>query len=165
MLDAIASSFCSGAFSNQASVACAAACFMYTSVLPHQRVVECVELPKEQPPQGRTGVLGLRGQPLPYLRLREHFAVGGPPPEGESVVVVHHGRGQAGLVVDTLFGQGQTVVKPLGKLFQDVPGVSGSAILGTGRVALILGVPALFENALPGPPPGLPQRRASTRSA
>jgi two-component system chemotaxis sensor kinase CheA len=116
-----------------------------TYVLPLQSVLECVELPREQPRRGRTGVLGLRGQPLPYLRLREHFALQGPAPERESVVVIHHGRGQAGLVVDTLFGQGQTVVKPLGKLFQRVPGVSGSAILGSGRVALILDVPSLFE--------------------
>jgi two-component system, chemotaxis family, sensor kinase CheA len=116
-----------------------------TYVLPLQSVRECVELPEEERRPGRTGVLNLRGHPLPYLRLREHFSLPGPPPARESVVVIGHGRGQAGLAVDTLLGQGQTVVKPLGRLFQGVPGVSGSAILGTGRVALILDVPALLE--------------------
>ncbi|MBN1208511.1 MAG: chemotaxis protein CheA [Myxococcaceae bacterium] len=135
-----------------------------TYVLPLQSVLECVELPREEPRQGRTGVLGLRGQPLPWLRLREHFGVEGPAPERESVVVIHHGRGQAGLVVDTLFGQGQTVVKPLSKLFQHVPGVSGSAILGTGRVALILDVPTLFEKALRLPAPRLPEAPSPTDS-
>lgn len=64
------------------------------------------------------------------------------------MVVISQGRGQAGLAVDALLGQGQTVVKPLGKVFQDVSGVSGSAILGTGRVALILDIPSLLQKAL-----------------
>jgi two-component system chemotaxis sensor kinase CheA len=118
-------------------------------VLPLQSVLECVELPEHEQRPGRIDVLNLRGQPLPYLRLRDHFALPGPPPARESVVVVSHGRAQAGLAVDTLLGQGQTVVKPLGQLFQNVSGVSGSAILGTGRVALILDVPALLKKALP----------------
>jgi len=119
-----------------------------TYVLPLQSVIECVELPEADRRQGRAGVLNLRGQPLPYLRLRDHFAVEGPPPARESVVVISQGRGQAGLAVDALLGQGQTVVKPLGKFFQHVPGVSGSAILGTGRVALILDIPSLLQKAL-----------------
>lgn len=119
-----------------------------TYILPLQSVLECVELPETEKRSGHTGVLNLRGQPLPYLRLREHFSVEGPPPARESVVVISQGRGQAGLAVDALLGQGQTVVKPLGKVFQDVSGVSGSAILGTGRVALILDVPSLLQKAL-----------------
>ncbi|MFL5347822.1 MAG: chemotaxis protein CheA [Hyalangium sp.] len=115
-----------------------------TYVLPLQSVLECMELPEEERRPGRTGVLNLRGQPLPYLRLRDHFGVEGPPPSRESVVVIRHGRGLAGLAVDTLLGQGQTVIKPLSRLFQRVSGVSGSAILGTGRVALILDVSALL---------------------
>jgi two-component system chemotaxis sensor kinase CheA len=111
-------------------------------------VIECVEPPEQERRPGRTGVLNLRGQPLPFLRLRDHFEVPGPSPARESVVVIGHGRGQAGLAVDTLLGQGQTVVKPLGRLFQDVSGVAGTAILGTGRVALILDVPALLKRAL-----------------
>jgi two-component system chemotaxis sensor kinase CheA len=119
-----------------------------TYVLPLQSVLECVDLPEDERRPGRTGVINLRGQPLPYLRLREHFGVEGAPPARESVVVIRHGRGQAGLAVDTLLGEGQTVVKPLGRLFQRVSGVSGSAILGTGRVALILDVAALLKRAL-----------------
>jgi two-component system chemotaxis sensor kinase CheA len=117
-------------------------------ILPLQSVLECVELPEQERRPGCTGVLNLRGQPLPFVRLRDHFEVPGPPAARESVVVVSHGRGQVGLAVDALLGQGQTVVKPLGRLFQQVPGVSGTAILGTGRVALILDVPALLKKAL-----------------
>ncbi len=117
-------------------------------ILPLQTVIECVELPEHERRPGRTGVINLRGQPLPFLRLRDHFKVPGPSPARESVVVIGHGRGQAGLAVETLLGQGQTVVKPLGRLFQDVSGVAGTAILGTGRVALILDVPSLLKKAL-----------------
>jgi two-component system chemotaxis sensor kinase CheA len=50
------------------------------------------------------------------------------------------------LAVNTLYGATQTVIKPLPAIFKDIAGVSGSAILGNGRVALILDVPALFRD-------------------
>ncbi len=55
---------------------------------------------------------------------------------------------RVGLVVDRLFGENQTVIKPLGRTLGDLPGVSGSAILGNGRVALILEVEGLLREAL-----------------
>jgi two-component system chemotaxis sensor kinase CheA len=67
------------------------------------------------------------------------------------VVVVRPDDGrQVGLVVDNLYGGFQTVIKPLGRLFQGLLGIAGSAILGTGRVALILDVPSLLGEALRG---------------
>jgi two-component system, chemotaxis family, sensor kinase CheA len=60
--------------------------------------------------------------------------------------VVQHEASRAGLAVNELYGATQTVIKPLPAVFKDVPGVSGSAILGNGRVALILDVPALFRD-------------------
>jgi two-component system chemotaxis sensor kinase CheA len=120
-----------------------------TYVLPIEAVAECVELPRSESRNGRaTGVLNLRGQPLPYLRLRDFFGLGGEPASRESVVVIRHGEGRAGLAVDELHGEGQTVIKPLASLFRRVPGVSGSALLGDGRVALILDVGNLMRAAL-----------------
>jgi two-component system chemotaxis sensor kinase CheA len=116
-------------------------------ILPLEAVAECLELPPGQG-RGRSGVLNLRGKPLPYLRLREHFALGGEPPARENVVVVQHAGTAVGLAVDALIGESQTVLKPLGRLFQGVRGLSGSAILGDGRVALILDVAALLREAL-----------------
>jgi two-component system chemotaxis sensor kinase CheA len=123
-----------------------------TYVIPLENVLECVELPVAERRPGRTGLANLRGEPLPYIRLRDHFQLGGEPPERESIVVIGHGRGRAGLAVDTLLGQGQTVIKPLGKLCQGLPGVAGSTLLGDGRVALILDVPALLLQALKAAP-------------
>ena len=53
----------------------------------------------------------------------------------------------AGIVVDELLGELQTVIKPLGKLFSFLQGIGGSTILGTGEVALILDVPGLIKHA------------------
>ncbi|MBI3608712.1 MAG: chemotaxis protein CheA [Nitrospirae bacterium] len=120
-----------------------------TYVLPLGSVLECMELPRsERRRVDAQGLIGFRGQPLPYLRLRDVFSSMGTPPDREHVVVVTHHRGQAGLVVDTLFGEHQAVIKPLGKLFHDVPWISGSTILGDGRVALILDVPSLLRHTV-----------------
>jgi two-component system chemotaxis sensor kinase CheA len=115
-------------------------------VLPLESVTECLELPPAHRAQARAeGVLSLRGEPLPYLSLREHFGLGGVAAARESVVVVRHGSGLAGLAVDALLGEGQAVIKPLPRGLQGVRGVSGASVLGNGRVALILDVPALLS--------------------
>jgi len=120
-----------------------------TYILPLEAVVECVELPAEERGGGNgTGVVNLRGRPLPYLRLRDHFGVEGAPPPREHVVVVQHGSATAGLAVDLLHGESQTVIKPLGRMFHGLPGISGSSILGDGKVALILDVAGLLRQTL-----------------
>jgi two-component system chemotaxis sensor kinase CheA len=116
-------------------------------ILPLEAVSECLELPRDCG-RGRTGVLDLRGRPLPFLRLREHFKVGGRSPARENVVVVQHAGAAVGLAVDALLGESQTVIKPLGPMLRGVAGLSGTAILGDGRVALILDVPGLLREAL-----------------
>lgn len=121
-----------------------------TFVLPLDAVIECLELPRERSESGDRGVLSLRGESLPYLRLRDRFEVPGQPPGREQVVVVRHEGGRAGLVVDAVLGESQTVIKPLGRMFQGLPGISGASILGDGRVALILDAARLLANALGG---------------
>jgi two-component system chemotaxis sensor kinase CheA len=121
-----------------------------TYVIPLDTVVECLELPRgERPHADGRGVLSVRGQALPYLRLREVFGLPGSPGARQQVVVVRHDGGRVGLAVDVLCGESQTVIKPLGPLFQGLPGIAGSAILGSGRVALILDVEALVRQAVP----------------
>lgn len=119
-----------------------------TYVIPLEAVLECVELPADAKPQNGRGLISLRGQPLPYVRLRDLFALGGTCPLRENVVVVQHGSKQAGIAVDALYGASQAVIKPLTELFRELPGIAGSTILGTGRVALILDVPGLLREAV-----------------
>lgn len=119
-----------------------------TYILPLEAVSECLELPREGL-TGRegSGVLSLRGEPLPCRRLRQQFRLAAEPPAREYVVVVRHGERRVGLVVDALLGESQAVLKPLGQLFRGLPGIAGSAILGSGRVALVLDPNALFREA------------------
>lgn len=126
-------------------------------VIPLDMVLECVELPEEERKASRgEGHISLRGQVLPYLRVRTLLSLSGQPGLRENIVVVQYGGRKIGLVVDTLFGEFQTVIKPLGKLFGELKGFSGFTILGGGDVALIFDVPALIqkvasrEGALPG---------------
>ncbi|MEC5400244.1 chemotaxis protein CheA [Uliginosibacterium sp. H1] len=110
-------------------------------VIPLDMVVECADMSASS---GSQRIVNLRGDPLPYLRLREVFDLP-PAPAGmrESLVVVEYGHHRAGLVVDRLLGEFQAVIKPLGQLFRGVKGLGGSTILGDGSVALILDVPTL----------------------
>lgn len=61
------------------------------------------------------------------------------------MVVVRFAGKSVGLVVDRIYGKCQTVIKPLGPLFENVPCVSGSTILGDGEVALIIDIARLIE--------------------
>ncbi|MBD8099491.1 chemotaxis protein CheA [Pseudomonas fluorescens] len=111
-------------------------------VIPLNMVEECIEL---APGQGaESGFLDLRGDVLPILRLRDMFAVQEPGGNRENVVVVHYAGLRAGLVVDRLQGEFQTVIKPLGKVFGEAHGLGGFTILGSGAVALILDIPNLL---------------------
>ncbi|CAI8969285.1 two-component system, chemotaxis family, sensor kinase CheA [Pseudomonas marginalis] len=117
-----------------------------TYVIPLDMVQECIELDEQQRQSSRdTGYLDLRGQVLPLVHLRDHFSHEGPATRRQNVVVVRYAEHKAGLVVDDLLGEFQTVIKPLGKLFGALRGISGSTILGSGAVALILDVPVLLN--------------------
>ncbi|MBC3384960.1 chemotaxis protein CheW [Pseudomonas sp. SWRI179] len=116
-----------------------------TYVIPLDMVQECIELSEDDGLASREqGYLDLRGEVLPLVYLRDHFNHEGPPARRQNVVVVRYAELKAGLVVDDLLGEFQTVIKPLGKLFGALRGISGSTILGSGAVALILDVPALL---------------------
>jgi two-component system chemotaxis sensor kinase CheA len=119
-----------------------------TYVIPLNSVQECLESPAEKHCSEEGGVINLRGEALPYVRLRDLFQSGGTTPAREKIIVVEYHGGRAGLAADELLGEQQAVIKPLGRLFQGIRGVSGSTILGNGRVALILDVPALCAEAI-----------------
>ena len=117
-------------------------------VVPLDMVEECIELTDgKSSNKARGNMLNLRGEVLPLIRLREYFALAGRSGRRENVVVVKYAGSKAGLVVDELMGEFQTVIKPLGQIFTHLRGISGSTILGSGEVALILDVPSLITLA------------------
>jgi two-component system chemotaxis sensor kinase CheA len=113
-------------------------------VIPLASVEECVELTTEQDQRSRgRSFLTLRGQLVPFIRLRELFATGTLPDKYQKIVVVSTGSERVGLVVDQILGDHQTVIKPLSSFHAGIGTFSGATILGDGGVALILDVPHL----------------------
>jgi two-component system chemotaxis sensor kinase CheA len=120
-------------------------------VLPMTLVEECVELSRQDVAQANGNrLIPVRGELVPYMRLREWFAVEGEPPAIEQIAIVTAGELRFGFAVDHVVGQHQTVIKALGNLYQNVEGISGATILGDGTVALIVDAPALMRTASAG---------------
>lgn len=93
-------------------------------------------------------VIMVRNRSLPLYYLRR-WLVSGDAPAGEGVghvVVVFAGNQRVGFVVDSLIGQEEVVIKPLGNVLHGVPGLAGATITGDGGIALILDVPGLLKS-------------------
>ena len=94
--------------------------------------------------QHRGAMVQVRGQLIPLIQLGQLFGVSGQKEPSEAMVVIASGDGApVGLVIDELIGQQQVVIKSLGSQFEGLRGVSGAAILGDGRVGLILEITGL----------------------
>lgn len=117
-------------------------------VLPLSAVEECVELTRQDIANSHGRHLAnVRGQIVPYIRLREQFAINGKQPEIEQIVIVGVEGNRVGFVVDNVVGEHQTVIKTLGRVYKDIEGISGATILGDGTVALILDIQKLVRTA------------------
>jgi len=115
-------------------------------IIPLSVVDENVEITADEcaTGNGRT-LISVRGELIPFARLRQVFESDGTAPEVERVVIVRaHGQ-RMGLVVDRILGTHQTVVQSLGRFYRDATHVSGATILGDGQVALILDVAGLVR--------------------
>ena len=117
-------------------------------VLPLSVVKECVELTKEDA-AGAHGrhIANVRGRIIPYIKLRERFAINGNVPDIEQIVIAEIEDYNIGFVVDAVIGEHQAVLKSLGIFYKNVEGISGATILGDGTVALILDVSKIAMTA------------------
>jgi two-component system chemotaxis sensor kinase CheA len=108
-------------------------------VLPLANVLECVELTGADVERANgKHIADVRGEIVPYIRLREHFGIRTPRPEIEQIMIASTEGGRYGFVVDKVLGNCQTVIKNLGRFYRHVKVVSGATILGDGTVALVL---------------------------
>lgn len=92
-------------------------------------------------------VVVVREKPIPLFHLKNWLIKGeqnAPVSDSAHVVLMSVGNKRVGFVVDQLVGQEEVVIKPLGKMLQGTPGLSGATITGDGRIALILDVPGLL---------------------
>jgi len=118
-------------------------------VLPLANTLECIELSRDEVDAAHgKHLINVRGEVVPYIRLREHFQVVEPPPTFEQVILVDTGDGRYGLVVDSVLGNCQTMIKSLGRVYRHVQTISGATILGNGTVALILDPHRLVDECI-----------------
>ncbi len=127
-----------------------------TYCIPLSYIAETIKiLPEEIKTMEHNEMISYRDSVLPLIRLREIFGFPAstlqPPGSDISnripeipVVVVGVGPRKAGLVVDSLLGQQEVVIKPLSGILKEIKGTSGATILGTGRAALIVDVGSLL---------------------
>jgi two-component system, chemotaxis family, sensor kinase CheA len=116
-------------------------------IIPLSAVEECVELTPSDDRARGLSFLNVRGDLVPFLRLRQLFAATGEPDRHQKIIITSTGESRVGLVVDQIIGSHQTVIKSLSKLHSDVTMFSGATILGDGSAALILDVPQLLALA------------------
>ncbi|MBV6519465.1 MAG: chemotaxis protein CheA [Candidatus Brocadia sp.] len=121
-------------------------------IVPMLSIEESIRPKKEDisTVQQRGELINVRGDLLPMVRLHNLYNV---PPKRmnpwEALILVVEGEGQrCGILVDDLLGQQQIVIKSLGEQFRNIRGISGSAILGDGRIGLILDVGGIMSMAL-----------------
>ncbi len=119
-------------------------------VIPLSLVEECVELAGSdvESEESDQRILHLRGEIVPYIHLREWFGIESERPAIEQIVITGVEGSRIGIVVDTVIGEHQTVIKSLGRVYKDVEGLSGATIKGDGSIALILDIPRLVRRVI-----------------
>lgn len=114
--------------------------------IPLSSVTEIINIPSSgiRDIQGQEIAL-YRGKTIPIIRLRKVLDISEEEEvEDLVVVVVNKGEKQAGLIVDSLIGQQEIVIKSLGKYLAGIKYISGATILGNGNISLILDINSLI---------------------
>ena len=120
-------------------------------VLPLANTLESIELTRQDIDKANgKHFANVRGEIIPYVRLRDFFGIQTERPEREQIMIAETEEGHYGFVVDEVLGDHQTVIKSLGRFYRHVQFVSGATILGNGSVALILDPHRLIKEAIAG---------------
>lgn len=112
-------------------------------VIPLNQVQECIEHKKRSSTDLQ---INHRDKPLPTLRLRDRFDIAGQAPDIEQTVIALTDSGYIGITVDEIDGNHQTVIRNMGRVYQNTPGLMGATILGNGNIAMILDLSALAQS-------------------
>ncbi|MFH0975909.1 MAG: chemotaxis protein CheA [Spirochaetota bacterium] len=117
-------------------------------ILPLALVSECATISKSKSElviSENGDYINLRGELVPFLRIKNYFNQEYRDSDRENYVIIEYSKKKIGLIVDETFGEFQTVVKPLGKIFKKLEWISGATILGGGEIGLILDIPKLIQ--------------------
>lgn len=116
-------------------------------IIPLNAISECLfySEPAKKSPDPMFPATEVHGKDIPCIDLRKFFKIPEPHNPKMEVVAINTQDGIIGIIVDKILGNHQTVIKPLGKLYQNCLGIGNSTILGDGSVALILDVYKLAD--------------------
>ena len=118
-------------------------------VLPLATSLGCIELTRQDIEMANgKHVANVRGEIIPYIRLRDYFNIHTERPEREQIMIAETEEGRFGFVVDQVLGDHQTVIKNLGRFYRHIQVISGATILGNGSMALILDPHRLVQDAI-----------------
>jgi len=118
-------------------------------ILPLANSLECIELTREDIAEANgKHIANVRGEIIPYIRLREYFDMHSQPPAIEQIMIAETDDGRCGFVVDEVLGDHQTVIKNLGRFYRHIQFISGATILGNGSLALILDPNRIVQDEL-----------------
>ncbi len=118
-------------------------------IIPLTDISECIELSKEfKEKLTHSHTITVRDQIIPIIDIKKLFNETYYDNLRQNIVIVRYAHHQFGLLVDELYGEQQTVIKPLGAMFDNIRELSGGAILGSGEVALIFDIAKLVENQI-----------------
>lgn len=118
-------------------------------VVPSGAIARCAAVPPGESRESTYGLTEVEQRTVPYIRLRRLFALDhDAAPAVEQLVVVQSQSAEVALIADDLIGEMQAVIKPLGKVFRKLAGVSSSTIFPDGRVGLILDTGELVRRAV-----------------
>jgi len=128
-------------------------------IVPLDMIDECIELNESlRGCDDQANYVNLRGEVLPFMRLSDVFSnkklaradegTDEADKQRDNIVIVQFAGKKAGFVVDELLGEHQTVIKPLGQVFQNLKGISGTTILGSGEVAMIIDIPEMVNRVV-----------------
>jgi len=118
-------------------------------IIPLDSIQECIEFTSSDKEEiEQKGYMTLRSNILPILDISKHFSEPETEQKRKNIVVVKYDDYKVGLKVDELYGEFQTVIKPLGTLFKNVTDISGGTLLGNGDIALILDIQKLIEHKI-----------------
>jgi two-component system, chemotaxis family, sensor kinase CheA len=106
-------------------------------IVPLTVVDKCYEVHAADLRNNFNRLLILEGNQIPFLNLREKFNLKSELPEISQIIVVNNGDKKIGITVDSIVGEYQAVLKPLGKYYKSQDYISGATILGDGTVALV----------------------------
>jgi len=114
-------------------------------LIPLSFVENCNEVSHTDIEKAKSNRIVFDNKLVPFINLRKEFNLAGEPPKSERVIIIRYDTKRVGLLVDSVVGEHQAVLKTLGEIYRVQSLISGASILGDGSVALVIDTTKMIE--------------------